>query len=584
MSTTSTGIALYSWKAGEPGLRAEYINEAVARRSGLDHAEYLKTTAPFFSVPTNRRAMQSMLEHAEASDDRPFELQLESAQGLYWIECSVHKLKTSADGRLWFVSVTTPIDRFKALEHSRDLLAAAVERQPAGVFIVRFDGHPLRPPIVYVNEAFCALTGYARDEIFNGTYPEIIGPLTDRDLIISQATRVAGGDNVIVQLMLYHRSGHPFWAEVRAHPIDEPVRHGVLIVEDITERREKNRTLALLKEAFDQAGDFIIVSDPVAAGGQAGNFVYINRSFCEAIGFTSEELIGTPDDRLYSPDNDPLLLRSIRDNIKAAKPNYREVLIQRKDGTSFWVEYVAKPFEVDGEQFRLSIGRDITARKRTFNQMALLFEALERTPHRVTLYEPDESGALVVSYENDPAREAARHRLPDLWNAKTDEGEAFRASLLAGEPVQRIFAEIDSSGAPAVLDLTARGVRNGDRLGAVLTIERVLATAKAAEDTYQSRLISLARLLPALAETETSLERFAVLRTLLLEAFEAEVTKGGTTTATRVVHVSPWSNTAEFNFGGQSYIATWSKPLGQASITALRFCIEAALEQDSLSR
>jgi PAS domain S-box-containing protein len=107
-----------------------------------------------------------------------------------------------------------------------ELLTAAIERQPVGVFIVRFDaGNPLRPPIVYANEAFCTLTGYTKDEIANGTYPTIVGPLTDRELIASQARLVAGGQNVVTELMLYHRDATPFFAEVRAHPIDAPVRH-----------------------------------------------------------------------------------------------------------------------------------------------------------------------------------------------------------------------------------------------------------------------------------------------------------------------------------------------------------------------
>jgi len=83
------------------------------------------------------------------------------------------------------------------------LLSAAIDRQPMAVFIVRLDGaDALTPPIVYVNEAFCTLTGYTKAEIADGTYPRIIGPETDRDLIVRSAQRVAQGEYVVTEVAL----------------------------------------------------------------------------------------------------------------------------------------------------------------------------------------------------------------------------------------------------------------------------------------------------------------------------------------------------------------------------------------------
>jgi len=50
------------------------------------------------------------------------------------------------------------------------------------------------------------------------------------------------------------------------------------------------------------------------------------------------------------------------------------------------------------------------------------------------------------------------------------------------------------------------------------------------------------------------------------------------------VHVAPGSNTAHFTFAGNSYVAKWAKPLPPPSITALRFCIEAATEQEAMGQ
>ena len=475
-------------------------------------------------------------------------------------------------------TTTTPPER-----HLREaLLSAAIEHQPLGVFIVRFDGgHPLRPPIVYVNEAFCTLSGYSKSDIAAGLYPAIVGPDTDRELIVQQATRVAAGQRVTTHVTLYHRDGTPFPAEIHAHPIDFPTRFGVLTIEDITERRSKERTLALLTEAVEQASDFVIVTDanPHARGGP--RIVYANRALFEATGFSPADLIGKPYTAIYSPKNDPGLMNAIREAIESGKPNYREMLAARKDGGEFWIEFVAKPFSAGGETYRLSIGRDITARKRTLNQIALLFQALEQSPNRIALLEPDDSGELAVSYENEPAARAGSERLLSLWRGESATARRLRKALLAGESVLHIAAEQDAGGAPAVVELTARGVRNGSELGAVLTIERVLATAATAR-AYQSQLITFARLLPALAEASDTEQRLLVLRTLLLETFEAEIEELGTAAGFDSVQIATRRNTAHFVLAGRSYLATWARPLSDASVTALRFCIEAAIEQETL--
>lgn len=465
---------------------------------------------------------------------------------------------------------------------SEALLAAAIDRQPTAVFIVRLDGdNVLMPPIVYVNQAFCELTGYSKEEITAGTYPRMMGPLTDRVAIEDAAYRVRGGENVVTEVVLYHRSGREFWTKVHAHPIDmDDGPHGVLILEDVTAQRERESRLALLDEAVDQASDFVIVTDMRPHSEGAPRLLYVNRAFLAASGYEKDELIGKPYTLIYSPNNDPASMASLRANIDAGKPNYREILAVRKDGSEFWIEFVAKPFESQGETYRLSIGRDITLRKRAFNQIALLLSALEQSPHRVVLYEPNPQGELALSYENEPATKASSYRALRLWQSDTDLARSFRERLLRGETVQQVYHE-DIEGAPALVELVARGVRNGVDIGAILTTERVLAHAVSAGGSFQSKLIVFARLLPALSEATSTQERFAVLRALLLDAFEAEVRDVGFASAVGV-HIAPGSRVAHFSYGERAYVATWPLPLDHASITAVRFCIEAAIEQEAL--
>lgn len=458
-----------------------------------------------------------------------------------------------------------------------ELLAAAIDHQPMAVFIVRFDGgNPLAPPIVYVNDAFCDVTGYSKAEIMAGEYPRIVGRLTDRKLIASQARRVANGEHVIVpEVALYRRNGEVFWARVHSHPLESAEPHGVLILEDVTERREREQKLALLDEAVEQAGDFVIVTDarPHSQGGP--RFVYVNRALCEATGYRADEIVGQPYTLIYSKNNDAALMNAVRGAIDAGEPNYREMLAVRKDGTEFWIEFVAKPFSTGNQNYRLSIGRDITLRKRSFNQTALLFSALEQSPNRIILYERDASGKLTPSYENEPAAAAGSYKLLDMWADESADAVLFRRRLLSGETVERVQAE-ELDGNPALVELVASGIRNGNELAAVLTTERVLAQGSVQED-YQARLASFVTVLPSITQAASPRERFTILRALLKDTFDATVTEIGTTVSGGV-RISTGSNTAYFALDGRFYSARWAQPLDAASLTALRFCIEAATD------
>lgn len=463
------------------------------------------------------------------------------------------------------------------------LLGAAIERQPLALFIVRFEGdNLLAPPVVYANPAFYELTGYTDAERARGLYPRIFGPATDLALVADSAEHVLRGEDVVVpEIQLYRRNGETFWARVHSHPIDFDLPHAALILEDITTQREREHRIALLDEAVEQALDFVMVTDShtIAEGGP--RFVYVNRPFFEATGYERDELIGQPYTTIYSPNNDPAAMEALRANIDAGKPNYREMIARRKDGSDFWIEFVAKPFTSMGKHYRLSIGRDITLRKRAFNQIALLVATLEQSPNRIALYEPDISGELALSYENEPAANAGLYRALQLWNSQTEQGRQFRDRLLAGEEIQHVYTE-QIDGAPALVELSVRGVRNGSEIGAFLSTERVLAHAATDGRAYQSKLMLMSRLLPALTEARTTGERLTVLRALLVDTFDADVAERGPANGGSV-HISPGSNMAYFSFAQRSYVAEWSKPLEHSSLTALRFCIEAAVEEERLA-
>jgi PAS domain S-box-containing protein len=360
------------------------------------------------------------------------------------------------------------------------LFAAIVERQQDAVFTIEMNPEqPLRPRFIYANRAFHALTGFTPDDIAGTGYPVLLGAETDRKLVASCAGRVAAGEAVACEVRLYRKDGSAFWAEVRSYPLDGASGRCVLMLRDVSEQRAANERVRLLSLAVERASDFVVITDatPPSAGGPF--IVFANESYLEASGYTLAELIGRPSLVVVADANDARMVASLYRNVELGIINEREVLLTRKDGSSFWCEIVAKPFEdvYEGRSYRILIARDITARKRASNQVSLLLSAIESSPDPTVLYEPDDTGTLTVSYENESAVRLGRHRLLDILEADREAEHSPNAALARGERVTRfVLDEYAQPGDSQILEFTASAILNAaGSIEGVITVERRIA-------------------------------------------------------------------------------------------------------------
>lgn len=589
VAESDRGIIIWAKHPAERLPRIEYINDSALGRVGLTAGAPNADLKQTMKHAQNAALLANLLDRAERGDNTPFEAQMVRMDGtMYWIECICRTLRRENDGTLRFMTLSRDLTKHKQEQDYTHLLATSMQEEPDGVFIVEMSPgmSVLRPRIVYANRAFYEMHGYTKEEVDAGTYPVVLGPKSDRELLEHCVGEVFQGQPVVAEIELYRKDGSSYWAEVRAHGMGHPPNHAVLIIRDVTERRARDEQIGLLSHAIEEASDFVIVTDatPPSAGGPL--IVYVNRSFLDATGFASSDLLGQPNAIIYSEANDPKMMAAIRENMERGLPNYREALLRRKDGSTFWTEFVAKPFVSRYEKtpYRLSIGRDITLRKRSSNQVSLLFGAIEAARDRMTLYEPDPDGALDVSYENDTAAQSGRRRLLDLWHRDTQNAIELREALERGEEASQIFAEYEADGTPVVVEYTARAIRNvAGEIEAVLTIERLLTDAKPHDHGFRSRLVNLAVTLPALGQGPTSNERLNILRSILQHTFGVILRENGELDDGRV-RIDATSRTASFRYAGKNITGTWTLPLEETSLTALRFVIEAAIEQESLAQ
>ncbi len=100
--------------------------------------------------------------------------------------------------------------------------------------------------VVYVNQAFTLLTGYAAEEILGKTPKMLHGPKTDRNAIAQITFALKNGQAIRKDVLNYRKNGSEFWVELDIAPIrnnENVITHWVSIQREITNRKEYEASL-----------------------------------------------------------------------------------------------------------------------------------------------------------------------------------------------------------------------------------------------------------------------------------------------------------------------------------------------------
>jgi PAS domain S-box-containing protein len=175
--------------------------------------------------------------------------------------------------------------------------------------------------------------------------------------------RTTGGEHRIVE-------GN---AELVGSDEDGTLLRGV--IQDITDRRERQRELSRLQQAIDDATVPITLADPSQTNQP---LVYVNDAFGEMTGYPPEETLGRNCRFLQGEDTDPETVATLREAIDNEEPVTVELRNYRKDGTEFWNRVTVTPIYDDGELVRyLGTQEDVTERKEREKRLTELNQATQ---------------------------------------------------------------------------------------------------------------------------------------------------------------------------------------------------------------
>jgi diguanylate cyclase (GGDEF)-like protein/PAS domain S-box-containing protein len=110
-------------------------------------------------------------------------------------------------------------------------------------------------PLIYVNEAFCAMTGYTPEEVLGKNCKFLQGVDTEESSVELLREALHKGERSSVVLKNYRKDGSPFWNEVTLTPVEDAdgkVTHIVGVQNDVTRRVAAEENLAQTQKDLER--------------------------------------------------------------------------------------------------------------------------------------------------------------------------------------------------------------------------------------------------------------------------------------------------------------------------------------------
>ena len=294
--------------------------------------------------------------------------------------------------------------------------------------------HGMRPEDIYSDPEFVAKWHEYYDRAMNeGAYlTESRTPESDTEFLLS--------------FKALRRDGAVFGISVFAKDITEQSRS----TEVLRQSEERFRTL------FNFANDAIMMRDP------DGNLIEVNRTACERLGYSREELLTMSLADITAPEQVALLPEHLEALLHQGAAQF-ETAHLRRDGTRIPVEVNSTVIDTGDRRAILSIARDTSERKAAEAQRARVAVAIERAADEAALEERDRL-----------SRELHDGLAQEMWLAKLKAGrleKILRHQPDAAALVEDLTGAIDSGLAEA--RRAVKALRSAQR-GAHLSLTEIL--------------------------------------------------------------------------------------------------------------
>jgi len=170
--------------------------------------------------------------------------------------------------------------------------------------------------------------------------------------------------------------------------LSDPIVNAIVLnCRDITDRKEAELELQMLKQSIDTASEGAYWMDI------EGNFIYVNDSGCKILGYTRDELLKMKVSDV-NPSATPERWQAVMENIKQNKSISIESIHKKKDGTLFPVELSSTYFKFGGKEYCNGFAKNITERKEAEFALKISQERFEQVANSsgIWIWEVDVNG------------------------------------------------------------------------------------------------------------------------------------------------------------------------------------------------
>jgi PAS domain S-box-containing protein len=267
-----------------------------------------------------------------------------------------------------FVAINRDITERKQRERQRAFFEQAVEQIGTGIAAYDSNG-----TITYTNPAYAGMLG-ATPQGLEGESVTVVNPELDADRFDAYWDSFDEGEirrRETVNRRLDTDATFPV-GTVTTHVRIEGEEYHVGTVQDITERKEREREFQTFRKAVEQAGHGVLVTDTDAT------IEYVNPAFEEMTGFDREEALGNTPAMLNSGEHGGEFYRTLWETILNGEVWTGEIVNERKDGRQYVIDQTIAPLTEDDEITGfVAINRDITELKEQRRELQRQNDRLE---------------------------------------------------------------------------------------------------------------------------------------------------------------------------------------------------------------
>lgn len=242
----------------------------------------------------------------------------------------------------------------QALKESEEKFRTITQISLTGIFIYK-------EKFVYVNPAFCDITGYAEEELFTMHPWDILTEVYQEKIHDVAQKRIQGEflESTQTQIDIRRKDGRIRTVTVSVTTMPYQGGYagtGNLI--DITDVIKTKSRLQLLSQAVEQMDQMVHITDI------EGNIIYINPVTTKITQYSEDEILGNNSKLFQSGKHSSEFYKKLWDTILNGD-TYKNILInKKKDGTFFHDEKIISPIRNNNGDIRyfVSTSRDITDR------------------------------------------------------------------------------------------------------------------------------------------------------------------------------------------------------------------------------